>query len=421
MSLLGGIYNRAVLPYHWGRAVLAGMRFRFPAKGLRVIGVTGTNGKTTTSYMIWKMLSEAGIKTGLLTTVGWGVDRIHEHKEHVTTLGREELNRRIIDMKKKGIEVLVLETTSHALSQFRTLGIPIEVAVITNLTHEHLDYHGTFERYAKAKAKLFKGAKYGIVNADDSNAKYFMKAEKTLTYGIKKGGLRAEKVKLGGAGVEYEVEGMKIQTRISGEFNVYNSLAAVAVGKYFDLSDKKIEQGIYALDEVEGRMNSIDEGQDFAAIVDFAHTPDSFEKLLPDMRAVTKGRLIVLFGSAGGRRDPSKRAPQGELAGKYADVIILTEEDDRDTPAEEIFADIETGITKTKFTKRNLYKIVNRPKAVDFAVEMARRNDVVLFLGKGHERTIEREEGDVKYYEADEVRRALKKRFASGSKPANKK
>jgi UDP-N-acetylmuramoyl-L-alanyl-D-glutamate--2,6-diaminopimelate ligase len=193
---------------------------------------------------------------------------------------------------------------------------------------------------------------------------------------------------------------------------------------HYGLNLSEIAEGISNLDAVDGRMEVVDMGQPWTAIIDYAHTPDAFEKLLPDMKKAAKkkgGRLIVLFGSAGGRRDPSKRAPQGELAGRYADVIILTEEDDRDTPAEEIFADIERGVSKTKFVKKSLHKIANRREAIEFAVETAKRNDVVLFLGKGHERTIERADGEHKYYELDEVRRALKKRFASGKKVANKK
>jgi len=306
----------------------------------------------------------------------------------------------------------VLEMTSHALVQHRAVGVPIDIAVMTNVTHEHLDYHKTFENYVAAKCKLFERAKYGVVNADDPSAKKFKSAVgEYVTYGVDKGELRAEKVELKADGVEYEVSGMKIRTRIPGVFNVYNSLSAVGVGLRLGLSAEEIEKGIYALDSVEGRMVRVDEGQNFATVIDYAHTPDAFEKLLPSMKEATEGRLIVMFGSAGGRRDPSKREPMGKIAGKYADIVILTEEDDRDTPGEEILEQIAVGVRKSgKRDGVDLFKELSRPKAMELAVGMAKKGDSVLFLGKGNEKTIERADGEHEYYEEDEVRKALKKR-----------
>jgi UDP-N-acetylmuramoyl-L-alanyl-D-glutamate--2,6-diaminopimelate ligase len=403
-------YDNLVLPYHFAKAAVAAVRHRFPARGLTVIGITGTNGKTTTSFMVQRMLREAGFRTGLMTTVAWGVDAdLHEQMEHMTTVDVGLLNRRIREIRARGATHLVLEITSHALAQYRALGVPIEVAVMTNVTHEHLDYHKTFERYRDAKRKLFKKARYGVINADDPSAKYFEgDVGEYITYGIKKGKLRASSVKLGANGVSYACGGMKIKTQIPGEFNVYNSLAAVAVGLRLGLSWSQIERGIFALDYVEGRMNRIDEGQEFTAIMDYAHTPDAFEKLLPDIKKATKGRLIVVFGSAGGRRDPSKREPQGELAGRYADIVVLTEEDDRDTPGMEILEQIARGARRMgKKDGADLLFELDRPKAIRRAVSMAKRGDTVLFLGKGNEKTIERADGVHKYDEATEIRGAL--------------
>ncbi|MBQ3429887.1 hypothetical protein IJG21_00475, partial [Candidatus Saccharibacteria bacterium] len=198
-------YNSLVKPVHFFEAVAAGVRFGFPAKKLKVIGVTGTNGKTTTCFMIWKMLNESGRKTGLMTTVAWGVDKLEPELGHMTTVDCKTLNERIKKIVDAGAEYLVLETTSHALSQFRTLGVPIEIGVFTNLTHEHLDYHKTIENYRKAKIKLIKKAKYSVINADDKNGKYFVKAAKDyITYGIKNGKFRAKNVKTGVFGVKYE-------------------------------------------------------------------------------------------------------------------------------------------------------------------------------------------------------------------------
>lgn len=405
-------YDSLVIPYHVGKAALFGAAKGFPGKRMTVIGVTGTNGKTTTSFMIWKMLNKAGRKAGVMTTVGWGVDEIHEQMEHMTTVDVKLLNERIKKIADAGAEYLVLEITSHALSQHRDLGIPIDVAVMTNVTHEHLDYHKTFERYRDAKRKLFKKAKFGIVNADDPSAGYFVSdVEKHMTYGIKYGDLRAEKIKLRPDSVEYVTsDGLKIKTQIAGQFNVSNSLACVAVGRRLGLKDKEIADGIYALAEVEGRMVKIDEGQAFAAIMDYAHTPDAFEKLLPDMKKATTGRLIVMFGSAGGRRDPSKRKPMGEIAGKYADIVVLTEEDDRDTPGEEILEMIAEGARESgKKDGKDLIKILDRPTAIYEACKMAKKGDTVMFLGKGNEKTIERAHGADAYYELDEIKKALAK------------
>lgn len=405
-------YDSLVIPYHVGKAAFWGTRYGFPAKKLTVIGVTGTNGKTTTSFMIWKMLNNAGHKTGVMTTVGWGVNEIHEQMEHMTTVDSKLLNERIKTIADSGAEYLVLELTSHALAQHRDLGVPIDIAVMTNVTHEHLDYHRTFERYRDAKRKLFKQARYGVINADDPSAKFFeTDIKEYTTYGIKGGKLKADKVKLKPDGVEYVIpsENLKIRTRIAGQFNVSNSLACVAVGKRLGLTDDEIADGIYALTEVEGRMVKIDDGQSFTAIMDYAHTPDAFEKLLPDMKKATTGRLIVMFGSAGGRRDPSKRKPMGEIAGKYADIVVLTEEDDRDTPSMEILNMIAEGaLEQGKKIDRDLFLIVDRPTAILECCRMAKRGDTVLFLGKGNEKTIERAGGPEPYYELDEIKKALK-------------
>ena len=404
-------YDSLVIPYHVAKSVFYGALSGFPGKDLTIIGVTGTNGKTTTSFMIWKMLNESGRKTGLMTTVGWGVETIHEQMEHMTTVDVKLLNKRIANIKAAGAKYLVLELTSHAMAQHRDLGIPIDIAVMTNVTHEHLDYHKTFERYRDAKRRLFKKAKYGVINADDDTAKYFEQDVKEyITYGIKNGDLRAKTIKLGQNGVEFiSQDGLKIKTKLAGKFNVLNALAAVAVGRKLGLTDQEIAKGIYALDEVEGRMVQVDEGQDFTAIMDYAHTPDAFLKLLPDMRKATKGKLIVVFGSAGGRRDPSKREPMGEIAGKYADILVLTEEDDRDTPGEEILEMIAEGARKSGKKDEAIVRILDRPSAILAACKMAKKGDTVLFLGKGNEKTIERADGVHDYYELNEIKKALKK------------
>jgi UDP-N-acetylmuramoyl-L-alanyl-D-glutamate--2,6-diaminopimelate ligase len=388
---------------------------------MKVIGVTGTNGKTTTSFLIHRMLHEAGYKVGLMTTVGYGVGAdITPQVHHMTNVGVPELMQRLKWMKGQGVEWLVLETTSHALAQNRVWGVPYSVAVMTNVTHEHLDYHKTFEKYRDAKRKLFKlanknrnGKRIGIINAEDPSAGLFAgDIEHPLLYGVEAGDVRASNVELTPSGVAYDVElqddTYHITSQLPGSFNVYNSLAAVCVGQALGLSKAQIEQGIAALEGVEGRMTNIDEGQDFDVIVDFAHTPDSFEKLFKDLKPVVKGKLIVVFGSAG-RRDEAKRAVQGELAGRYCDEVIITEEDDRDIDGNEIMNQIATGAEKAgKVRDKDLFLVLDRTEAINFAVKRAKKGDTVLLLGKGHEKTIERANGENDWDEIATAHAALK-------------
>lgn len=393
---------KKIEPYgHLSEAVLFNAINGFPVKGIKVIGVTGTNGKTTTSFIIHRMLAQAGYKVGLMTTVAYGVgDDIKTQSEHTTTPGGAKLVKLIKQMKKQGMEWLVLETTSHALAQHRVWGMPYTVAVMTNITHEHLDYHGSFEKYREAKRLMFKmcnankkGLRAGIINGDDENAPFFeVDIKNSLTYGLKDGELRAKHVSLTPDGSRYAVEvddqELWINCKLPGSFNVYNSLAAVGVGKVLGLTKEQIEQGIASLESVEGRMTRIDEGQKFAVIVDYAHTPDSFEKLFKDLKPVVEGKLIVMFGSAG-RRDEAKRATQGELAGKYCDEVILTEEDDRDMDGEAILEDIAQGAEKAGKTRsQNLFLIHDRTEAINFTISRAKAGDTVLLLGKGHEKDI---------------------------------
>lgn len=413
---------RAIEPYgHLIEAVAMNIRYGFPARGMHVIGVTGTNGKTTTTFMIHRMLVEAGYDVALMSTVANGLGNdITPQEQHMTTVSSPQLLRQIKQFKKQGAKWLVLETTSHALAQNRVWGVPYEIAVMTNITHEHLDYHGTFERYLAAKAKLFSianrhGRRFGVVNADDENAGVFAgKIQRHVSYSTKgKGDLQASDVELTGEGCSYSVEVngemVRVECNIPGEFNVSNSLAAVAVGAELGLSGAEIANGIARLDGVEGRMATIDEGQPFSVIIDFAHTPDSFERLLSDVRKATKGKLVVLFGSAG-RRDESKRAIQGRIAGKYADEVVVTEEDDRDIDGNEIMDQIAGGAEESgKKREKDLFLILDRPSAIQFAVTRVKTaDDTVIMLGKGHEKTIERADGEHPWDEAGEVRKALK-------------
>lgn len=407
-------YNNLVIPYHKLKAMMMAHKYRFPGKRMRVIGVTGTNGKTSTCFMIWKMLNEAGHKTGLMTTVAWGVDKLEEQIEHMTTVDTETLNKRMQKIAESGAEFLVLEITSHALAQNRIYGVPIEIAVMTNVTHEHLDYHKTFKNYRDAKRKLFKVAKYGVINEDDGSWSYFAEdVDEYITYGINGGILKAEKIELAAEGVKYEVgeadEKLKIRTHIPGKFTVYNSLAATAVGLKLGLTKKQIEDGIFALESVEGRMNRVDEGQNFEVIVDYAHTPDAFLKVFESVVPSKRARIISLFGGAG-RRDESTRAERGEIGAKNSDIVIVTEDDSRDEDRMTIAEEFARGAEKAgKTRKKDLFIILDREEAIEKAISLAKKDDIVLVLGKGHEKTILRAEGAVPFEDLKVVRKILKK------------
>lgn len=443
-------YNKIVLPYHFLKAGLAGIRYGFPGKKMTVIGITGTNGKTSTAFLVWKMLSRAGYKTGLMTTVAWGglpemagaegddgslragEDGLHQQTKHMTTVDSMTLNRRMKVIREAGAEFLVLEVTSHAMTQFRTLGIPIEVAGMTNLTHEHLDYHKTFEKYRAAKCKLFKKAKFGIANADDASAVFFMhEVKKGLTYGVKKGSLRARNIELSAEGVSYEVKGIEIeraekavgvtddtkykvsdftiQTQIPGVFTVYNTLLAAGIGLRLGLNETQIRDGIYALKSVEGRMNRIDLGQNFTAIVDYAHTPDAFLKVFESVAPNERGRIIAVFGGAG-RRDETTRDERGEIAAKYADICIITEDDSRDEDPMAIAKMFLVGCERQgKALDKGVLFELDRRKAIEKACAMAKKGDIVLILGKGHEKTILRKNGADPFEDLKETERAIKR------------
>lgn len=395
----------ALVPYwHLFMSVLYQTKAGFPGRSMEIIGVTGTDGKTTTSTLITQMLRHSGKKVAMMTTIsidfGDG-EGPQDNPTRLTTFGASDLANSLSRMKREGVEYLVLEVTSHALAQHRVWGVPISVAVMTNIGHEHLDYHKTFERYRDAKRKLFKlanknkrGRRIGIINAEDPSAKLFASDIKNpVMYGKNDADLNATQVTLTPAGSKYSVKGpdgdeYRINCHLPGSFNVYNSLAAVGAGRAVGLDKDQIESGISSLNEVEGRMTKVDEGQDFAVIVDYAHTPESFDKLFAEVKSLTKKRLVCVFGSAG-RRDEAKRSRQGEIAGKWCDIVIVTEEDDRDIDGELIIRQIAEGAEKSgKTLNKDVLMVHKREEAVQMAINVAKKGDLVMLLGKGHEKSI---------------------------------
>jgi len=415
------VFNKVERPAHLVESVVYSAKEGFPARKLKCIGVTGTNGKTTTTNLIFTMLKEAGYKVAILSSTQYGyLDDLHDEDEHMSTVPVPLLQKRLKHFVEEGAEWLVIEATSHALAQHRIWGLDIEIAIMTNITHEHLDYHGTFERYVEDKRRLFKIAAkskrgLGIAYAEDPAAdKFLATTPRHIGYGFDKGDVRATTINFA---VDYStfttvISGEKYQVtmHMPGAFNVLNALAAVCVGRELGLTKVQIEHGIAALAGVPCRMMPVDEGQPFRVIIDYAGTPDAFEKVFSALRPTTKGKLICVYGSPA-HRDMLKRPIQGEISAKWCDEVILTEEENRDEPGMQILEDMAVGAEKGgKVRGVNLFLIENRTDAIDFAMTRAHsKDDVVITLGKGHEKTIERGDEVFPWDEPETVREAIRK------------
>ncbi len=379
--------------YHLLVAIAANIRYGFPAKTLKVIMITGTNGKTSTATLVAGMLEHAGYKVGVNTTAFYRYDGKTTNKKSSRTL--EDifvLHKMLKNMKRAGCEYIVLEATSQGLDQNRLWGVPCEVAVMTNLTQDHLDYHGNMQRYAAAKFKLFKRRpNFVILNRDDEWFDYFNKAaakKRKLGYGEDKSAdaqIANSNSHKDGSDFTLKIDDQKLRlrTKLTGKFNVYNAAAAALVGFVEGLTPEQIAHGLASVNGVPGRMERIDAGQPFDVIVDYAHTPDALEKVLNAARHLTKGKLMLVFGATG-NRDRSKRPLMGEIAAEYADELFVTDEETYNEDGAVIRAAIIAGITAsgTKVTE-----IADRKAAIAAACKAAKKGDVILITGLGHELT----------------------------------
>ncbi|MDP3954848.1 MAG: UDP-N-acetylmuramoyl-L-alanyl-D-glutamate--2,6-diaminopimelate ligase [bacterium] len=385
---------------HFFRALLAVIFYRFPARDLTVIGVTGTDGKTTTVHLIGAILREAGIKVATISTLGayLGNEKV-QTGFHVTTPNPWLIQRLLRQAVNKGFTHVVLEATSHGLDQHRLLGCNFEVGVITNVTREHLDYHGTYEKYLEAKSKLLCGGRVAIINKEDrSYERLEVRCKrykvKTLSYGLKNG--------------DYTPKNFSFKTKLPGEYNLYNCLAAIAVAKSLKIEDQTIKNAIETFDSLPGRMEEVETGKDFKVFVDFAHTPAAFERVLETVRSMTKGRIIHVFGCTGDR-DKTKRLAMGETSARLSDKIILTSEDTYSEDPGTIIESIETGVKKGgKVEKKGYWKVSDREEAIKMAVEMARKNDSVLLTGVGHQTTLNVGGREIHWSEKEVVERAIR-------------
>ncbi|MBI3977708.1 MAG: UDP-N-acetylmuramoyl-L-alanyl-D-glutamate--2,6-diaminopimelate ligase [Chloroflexi bacterium] len=383
-------------------ALLAARFWGYPARRLRTIGITGTDGKTTTSYLISAVLEAAGYRTGLMGTVSFKVgDRQWDNESRQTTPEAPEIQELLAAMVLDGVQYAVLETTSHGLALDRVLGCEFDVGVLTNLTGDHLDYHGTIEAYRLAKARLFaslgtaysKGIpKTAIINLDDPSAAEFIRRStgRVLTYGLAEGAtIQAVEVRQQGLSftlrVRTQVGEVLLSPRLVGAFNVANCLAAFAAGFSQEVAPELLVQAIEAVQGVPGRMERIDAGQPFGVVVDYAHTPDSLDKVLRILRPLTGGRLCAVFGSAG-ERDRTKRPRMGAIAAELADFFVLTNEDPRFEDEWAIIDEIAAGARARGAEEgRQFLRIADRRQAIRAALAAARPGDIVLLAGKGHE------------------------------------
>jgi len=372
-------------------ALLAGRFYGHPCRKLKMVGITGTNGKTTISYLIKSVLEANQESVGLIGTIAYWIG--DQKSEAVnTTPGPLELQGMFSEMLQGGISAAVMEVSSHALVMHRVDGIEFDVALFTNLNHEHLDFHKTMDAYRRAKGLLFgklkaKGS-MGVINMDDPNWRYFRQqtAKECLTYSINDPSAdffttgftcTPENTLITMATPAGE---MKLDFKLIGEVNVYNALAGAAAGFALNVDPRVIKTGLEAVSGVAGRMERIRTGQDFHIWIDYAHTPHAFERLLKSARRITKGRLFFLFG-CGGDRDREKRPLMGNVAAKYADGIILTEDNPRGEDPKTIIEHIMAGMED----KSKVEVIIDRKEGIRRALNMARPGDTLVLAGKGHE------------------------------------
>ena len=397
----------------------------YPARSMRVIGITGTNGKTTTSYLTRAILRHAGKKVGLIGTIQIMIED-EVLPIHNTTPDVVELQNTLALMKAKGMDYVVMEVSSHALDQNRVAGIEFDTAVFTNLTQDHLDYHKTMENYKLAKAKLFEhvseaGAKQGktaVVNIDDAAGQTMLEhaACAHLTYGIhaENADLRATDIDVRADGAHFTLNHssfgkMQLALHITGIFNVYNVMSAVGAALAEHIAPEHIRAVLENFTAVPGRFELVKGGQDFAVIVDYAHTPDGVENVLKTAREIAKRKIIAVFG-CGGDRDRTKRPIMGRLAAELADVVIATSDNPRSEDPNFILSEVEAGV-KEKIGSKHHELIPDRHEAIFRAIELAETDDIVVILGKGHEDYQILKDKTIHFDDREQARAAIAKKL----------
>jgi UDP-N-acetylmuramoyl-L-alanyl-D-glutamate--2,6-diaminopimelate ligase len=408
---------------------LAAAYHGFPSRGMTIIGVTGTDGKTTTSTLLHAILREAmGGKAGLISTIAADLGGATvETGLHVTTPSAPEVQALLAQMRANGMQIVVLEMTSHGLAQGRLNGVDIDIAVLTNITHEHLDYHKTFEAYRAAKGRMFAMlgtsarkpgiAKVSIVNADDANADFFaaFPADRVVRYGMNAGEVRGSDAQFRPDVTQFTLhlggqqQPVAVATRLIGRFNIMNALAAVTTAHVLGVPLEAAQRGVLSVTGIIGRLQRIDAGQPYLAIVDFAHTPNALQNALDAGRTMVGagGRLIVVFGCAG-LRDRDKRRMMPEIAVRTADFSIFTAEDPRTEPLDAILATMAQAAAQVGGVEGDTFVCVpDRGQALYRACQMARPGDVVMACGKGHEQSMAFGTAEYPWDDAEALRAAI--------------
>lgn len=391
-------------------AILSAAYYGFPGLSLTVIGVTGTDGKTTTTNLIFHVLRESGIPTGMISTVNAVIgDKSLDTGFHVTTPEAPDVQRYLRRMVDAGLTHVVIEATSHGLAQKRVDASYFDLAVVTNITHEHLDYHGSYPAYREAKARLLELLEEGtdrkgsrprcaILNEDDSSYSFLIDRARNLgleavSYGLQAGEVRGKVEEHSPDGIRFTVQEdgdtLSLETSLVGRYNVYNCLAAIgACRSALQLPWEGVQRGFDALGGIPGRMEEIDEGQSFTVIVDFAHTPNALQRALQTARELSQGRVIAVFGSAG-LRDREKRRLMAEISGDLADLTVLTAEDPRTESLEDILEEMAAGIRSRGAQEgETFWRVPDRGQAILRGLELARPQDLVIICGKGHEQSM---------------------------------
>lgn len=395
-----------ILWTHQIRGMLAAAYYGNPSKNLKIIGVTGTNGKTTTCNMIAKILQKANYKVGLATTINFMIgEKEWTNQTKMTTVSPFALQKFLKECVRGGCHWVIIETTSHAIAQYRNYGINYDVSVLTNVTHDHLDYHKTFEEYRKMKAKMFSsGNSINIINVDDKSAQFFadLPAKKVLTYGtdqpesgrLVRPKILGKKILLEPASslvsVVTPIGQIAYELKLPGKFNIYNALAATAVAVALNIHLSVCKQALESIDNIPGRMEKVDLGQSFTVLIDYAHTSDALEQIYRTLEMAKKARIIAVLGACGDR-DKTKRPILGALAGRFADIVIVTDEDPYTEDKVKIIEEVAAGVPRgadpknPKISGQNFYKELDRKKAIGKAINLAYKDDIVIITGKGAE------------------------------------
>ena len=421
--------------YHWKLAVLANIIYGFPSRGMRVIGITGTNGKTTTCFLLRSILLSSGRKVGMLTTVSFGFgEKLVQNRLNMTTISPFLLQKYLRQMRRAGCTDIIVEATSHAIEQNRIWGLRFDAIALTNITHDHLDYHGTMGAYVATKKRLFLlPHRLSVLNRDDATFEEFwnlpMSGGRKMSYGMEHKGVdvTARKVLTEGAGTLFTLvtaEGqVAVDLRLPGEFNVANSLCASALALGLGVDLAMIKKGLETVAQVPGRMEQVSVPEvagklPFTVIIDYAHTPDALEKVYKALKPSARGRLISVLGATGDR-DKTKRPLLGALAGRYADVVLVTDEEPYTEDPLEIIEAVASGVPRGAGKGRdmklehNFFKVPQRMDAIEKAIEMAERGDIVLITGMGDQSFKVVGQRHIPWSDREAAQTALRRRFKS--------